>query len=214
MKYFLALFILMFFALPVSAQLCGSYGVTISVYDNDLKPVEAYVTEVIPLAKDELRSAKFEPVADTPGASELKLFEGHMVAEKYKLIVSAPGFQSFEKTLTFPHCTRLSYDILLVKAWQKRAVTSGKITDENGAAVPYAGVTFAGADKTERFVSSDSEGCYELRLKPGDYVVEARKMYHHITKVEKLVVPAYGRALLDLKMKTQKYDEDKQVIIQ
>ena len=128
-NYFMKLLNLIFaiiflaaFSMTASAQLCGQFGVTLNVYDNDLKPVANHSIKIVPWLKDEMNGAKFEPVAGKPGTSEIKLFEGHVITGNYKIIVSAPGFLETEKTITFPHCTRLSYDVLLLRKKEKYAM--------------------------------------------------------------------------------------------
>jgi hypothetical protein len=176
-----------------NAQLCGQFGITLNIHDNDLKPVTDHSIKVVPWLKDELKGKTFEPVADKPGTSEIKLLEGHVITGNYKLIVSAPGFFPTEKALTFPHCTRLSYDILLLRKKEKYRVVSGHIGDSEGKSVAYAGVTFTDAEGAERFVSADFLGNYEIKLKPGKYTLKSRSTYYEPYINEKLLVPSDGK---------------------
>jgi hypothetical protein len=180
--------------------------------DRDQNPVLNHLVKIEPLGKDELRGKKFEPLSDPAGAAELKLSEGHMVSDQYRITVSAPGFQDAKKVITFPHCVWLSYDIVLFKYEQPRTLVDGGLLNENGEAVPYAQLTFIAADKTERKVNADFAGKFEIRLAPGVYVVESKLMYYHITRVEGLIVPANGQKRLDLPLQRQGYDEDKRTI--
>ena len=59
-------------------------------------------------------------------------------------------------------------------AQQQKVAVSGKITDKNGAAVPYASITFA--NKTNNALSdgsmTDDKGNYSLNLTPGTYSLQ------------------------------------------
>src|ERR1044072_2880131 len=181
------------------AQLCGQFGVTLNVYDNDLKPVENPSVKIVPWLKDEMKGDKFEPVADKAGALEIKLLEGHVITGNYKILVSAPGFLETEKTITFPHCTNLSYDILLLRKKEKYAIVSGRVADEEGRPVNYIWVTFTNyADESTRSVSTDYAGVYELKLKPGDYKITFRTRSYLPLKTQKFTVPENGKAVFNL----------------
>lgn len=199
---FLGFFI---FVSSAPAQLCGQFGVTLNVHDNDLKPVTDHTVKIVPWLKDELRGKEFEPVADTPGSSEIKLLEGHVMIGNYKVIVSAPGFLETEKSINFPHCLRLSYDILLLRKKEKYRVVTGHISDEEGRSVPYIGVTFTAlADKTiTRTVSTDFQGNYELKLKPGDYKITFLKSSYLPLKTQKFTVPPDGSAVFNLSLRAK-----------
>jgi 5-hydroxyisourate hydrolase-like protein (transthyretin family) len=192
------------FITAASAQVCGSFGVTLNVYDNDLKPVADHSVKIVPWLKDELRGKTFEPVKDTPGASEITLLEGHIVTGNYRVIVSAPGFLPTEKTITFPHCTRLLYDILLLRKKEKNAVVTGHITDEEGRPVNYIWVTFVSyANGSTRSVSTDYMGNYELKLKPGDYKITFHTNSYLPLKTQKFTVPADGKAVFNLLLRSK-----------
>lgn len=210
----LALALLALSSGTAAAQLCGSYGVTLNVHDSNLKPVTSFTVNVESMGKDQLAGARFISNPDEPGTAQLKLPEGREISDTYRVAITAAGFQPVVRSLRFPHCVRLKYDVLLVKPGQPTDLVTGKFTDNTGAAVPFAGVTFTAADKSERFVNADPEGYFEIKLAPGVYTVETALMYHHITRVENFMVPPSGPAKLDLKLKKQNYDEDKQVILQ
>ncbi len=197
---FLSAFIfLAAFSLTASAQLCGQFGVTLNVHDNDLKPVANPSVKIVAWLKDEMNDSKFAPVADKPGALEIKLLEGHVITGNYKLIVSAPGFLDTEKTTTFPHCTNLSYDVLLLRKKEKYAIVSGRVADEEGRPVNYIWVTFTSyADETTRGVSTDYTGVYELKLKPGDYKITFRTKSYLPLRTQKFTVPESGKAVFNL----------------
>jgi len=187
-----------------NAQLCGRFGVTLNVYDNDLKPVVDHSIKIVPWLKDEMKGKAFEPVPDKPGTSEIKLLEGHIVTGNYRVIVSAPGFLPAEKTITFPHCARLSYDILLLRKKEKNAVVSGHITDEEGRPVNYIWVTFTSyANGSTRSVSTDYMGNYEMKLKPGDYKITFQTHSYLPLKTQKFTVPESGKAVFNLLLRSK-----------
>jgi Carboxypeptidase regulatory-like domain len=187
------------FSFAASAQLCGQFGVTLNVYGNDMKPVTGYSVKIVPWLKDELNGDKFAPVADKPGVSEIKLLEGHVITGNYKLQVSAPGYTTQEKSINFPHCTRLSYDMVLLKKGEKRAMTEGHITDEEGRSVNYIWTTFTSyADNSAHSVSTDFLGNFELKLKPGDYEITFNSRGYLPLKTKKFTVPETGKATFNL----------------
>lgn len=197
--FILSIFLVTGYFSAASAQLCGQFGVTLNVYDNDLKPVADHSVKIVPWLKDEMKGDKFEPVPDKPGTSEIKLLEGHVITGNYKINVSAPGFLPVEKTLTFPHCTRLTYDILLLRKKEKYASVTGHITDNEGRSVNYIWVTFTNyADESTRSVSTDYMGNYEMKLKPGDYKITFNSRGYLPLRTQKFTVPESGKAVFNL----------------
>jgi hypothetical protein len=200
----LAFIFLAAFSLTASAQLCGQFGVTLNVYDNDLKPVTNHSVKIVPWLKDEMNGDKFELVPGQPGTSELKLLEGHVITGNYKIFVSAPGFLETEKAITFPHCVRLSYDILLLRKKEKNATVTGHIADDEARSVNYIWVTFTNyADESTRSVSTDFMGNYELKLKPGDYKITFNSKGYLPLKTKKFTVPESGKAVFNLALRSK-----------
>ena len=74
-------------------------------------------------------------------------------------------------------------------AQQQKVAVSGKITDKNGAAVPYASITFANkADKSLSYGNmTDDKGTFSLNLTPGTYIIEIDAPGFKKTSVEKTV---------------------------
>jgi hypothetical protein len=205
MKFFYLIVAFIFiavFSFSASAQLCGSFGVTLNVHDNELNPVKDHTIRIVPWLKDELKGKVFEPVPDKPGASEIKLSEGHVVIGKYKIIVSAPGFLDTEKAIDFPHCIRLSYDILLLKKKEKYRTVTGHVSDDEGRSANYIGVTFTGEDGASRSVSTDFIGNYEIKLKPGKYTVTVKKSRLSPYENKKFMVPADGKIELRIALES------------
>lgn len=203
MKFFYLIVAFIFiavFSVTSQAQLCGSFGVTLNVHDNDLSAIRDHSIKIVPWLKDELKGKVFEPVADKPGASELKLSEGEVITGKYKIIVSAPGFLPTEKAIDFPHCTRLSYDILLLRKKEKYRTVTGHISDNEARSANYVVITFTGEDGTARSVSTDFIGNYEIKLKPGKYIVTVKKNRLSPYENKKFLVPADGKIELHIRL--------------
>ncbi|MCT4304782.1 TonB-dependent receptor [Elizabethkingia anophelis] len=74
-------------------------------------------------------------------------------------------------------------------AQQQKVAVSGKITDKNGAAVPYASITFA--NKADKSLSdgnmTDDKGAFSLNLTSGTYIIEIDAPGFKKTSVEKTV---------------------------
>jgi hypothetical protein len=216
-----AFILLAAFSITAPAQLCGYFGVTLDIHNAKLTAVNNASVKIIMPERKLPGKSYLRPEhqfvrakGDKDGQLKLILTEGLELADDNKVVVSAPGYLPLEMMLSFPHCVRLTHDVTMLEAGEKKAVVSGSIKDENGKAVAYAGVHFVSAGGREKMVNADRHGHFELGLEPGDYTVESNLMYYHTTKVAKFTVPAGGTATLDLKMKTQSYNEDKQVIIQ
>jgi hypothetical protein len=197
-----ALICVVAFSFSVRAQYCGGYSVKVFVHDSDLEPVKNLALKLTPLGKDELDGAKFEPATYSAGVYELKLREnGILLKEKYKLEVSARGFGSVEKVITFPYCQDLVHYILMLGPGQARAVVSGKVADEDGELISYARMIFTAADKTQQTVNADIDGNYEIRLKPGDHTVKIYSVGSIFLLQQNVTVPPSGVVVLDPKIK-------------
>ncbi|MEO6393103.1 MAG: carboxypeptidase-like regulatory domain-containing protein [Pyrinomonadaceae bacterium] len=184
------------------AQVCGGFYVKLSIHDEDSRPVKTSSIAIVPLVKDELNGKKFE-VADGPsGTAEMKLLEGQVILEKYKLVISAPGFADTEKIVQFPHCKRIWYDVLMLRPGVKRTRVSGQVTSENEPQLYGSHVIFTGADKVERATESDFEGNYEIKLIPGEYAVTVKATNHDPYQLDRFIVPSDGEAQLDVRLQT------------
>ncbi|AQX07550.1 TonB-dependent receptor domain-containing protein [Elizabethkingia ursingii] len=77
-------------------------------------------------------------------------------------------------------------------AQQQKVAVSGKITDKNGAAVPYASITFA--NKTNNALSdgsmTDDKGNYSLNLTPGTYSLQVETPGFKTFQTEKTITAA------------------------
>lgn len=176
------------------AQDCASYGVTLNVIDNDVKPVSGATFRIVPWFKNELGTKNFTAAADTPGAYKLTLSGEDTVTANYKIYVNAPGFLETEKTVAFPVCANLTHDILLLRKKEKIRMVAGRIGDDQGNAMAYATVTFATEGQPDRTINADYMGYYEIRLVPGaKYTMTVKKSSYPTFVNDNLMVPKEGR---------------------
>ena len=112
-RLFSLLFMGFVFALQVNAQLCGQYGVTLSVKQKDGKEIKNAIVQLLPIGKDETKGKSFIRDADKHWIHSITFSEGHQLKENYKIIVSADGYENLTKEISFPHCKRQSIDIVL-----------------------------------------------------------------------------------------------------
>ena len=98
----------LFFALFVkaNAQACGTYSVTITVENEQDKPVTNAVVKLLPIEKDETDGKKFVRDKSNPATLSISFQEGHSFKTFHKLIISAPGFKRSENKVRFTSCEK------------------------------------------------------------------------------------------------------------
>ena len=94
------------FAVQGNAQHCGSYMVSLEINRVDGKPVTNAVVQLLPIEKDETNKKGFVRNEKLPNFFWLTFFEKDKLFLKYKLIVFADGFKTFETEIGFPHCKK------------------------------------------------------------------------------------------------------------
>lgn len=222
MKYLVFLAVIFFtFSATAEAQLCGRYSVTLRVHDKAFAPIKNTKIRIIPPAQREEGSSylrpehQFEPVGGRPGEYQITIGEGLDVADGYRVSISAKGYGDKEMPIAFPHCARITHDVTLLKPGELvDDFVSGTISDEVGDPVPYAEIYFVGGEDGEIKINADSDGRYELRLKPGRYRVEAEKMYFHRTRVSSFNVSGEGPSPLDIELQTVRGSDQYKVVDQ
>ena len=180
----------LFLSTQANAQACGQYGVTLSVFANDEMPFETAIVELIPLEEDETRGKTFVRDKENPAKFEIQFFEGHLIKTKYKLLVSAEGFDSFEREITFPHCNQQELKAVLKPApvsqkmdnsFPQKSLSSekvgqikllGTVYDENGAVIIGEKIKVLKDKKNVAEIKSNEYGEYEFQLQPGKYTIE------------------------------------------
>ena len=175
---FLLFLICVCFAGFTNAQLCGRYTTTLNVLTIDEKVIENATVQLIPLGEDETLGNVF--VRDQTDKTKFKITfnEGHQLKNDYKVVVSADSFQREEKTITFPHCKKQTFEYRLIK--EATAVVEGTIkiekVEDGKTKTPIisgAYVVFKGIGGRNYKVESDENGKYKIKLPPGKYYVYA-----------------------------------------
>lgn len=189
------LFIFTCFAAGASAQVCGQFTTTLMVKTEDNKSVETSVVQLVPLGKDETKNKTF--VRDETDRSKFSITfnEGHLILGKYKIIVSADGFETAEKEVGFPHCKHQYFEFNLKAVKSNEAILTGTVFDANGAVIPGVKV-IAVNQKGEKFeTKTDENGEYNLKLPFFEYKADYRfKIGKYEITVE--AAPGFEKAVL------------------
>ncbi len=190
-------FIFICFIVQTNAQLCGTYGTTLKIKDETGKPVLNPQFVINSLQKKNFFGGNgFEK---QPGSTDFKITfsEGFEVSGEYNVKVSAKGFKSAEKELTFPHCRRMKYEVSLASAKSasksvfrqlveiRGELWSGK--NRNGA----VNLTATAADGKIYKTKTDENGTYALDLPLGNYTLVYEKAGYETLKVENIVINEY-----------------------
>src|SRR5665213_1119397 len=87
----------------------------------------------------------------------------------------------------------------ILKAFSQQVTISGKITDENNKAIPFASVYIK---NTTKGTSANSEGEYILQLSAGTYEVQYKAVGY---KQESHKIELSGNQQIDITLKTETY---------
>lgn len=162
-------FVFVSFAGVANAQLCGQFTTTLTVKSEENKAIENSVVQLLPLGKDETKNKTFVRDENDRSKFSVTFSEGHMVSGKYKVIVSADGFETAEKEIAFPHCKDQNFEFKLKAIKANTAILSGTVYDANGAVIPGAKVTAVNS-KGEKFETrTNVSGEYILKLPFSEY---------------------------------------------
>jgi hypothetical protein len=158
------LFIFICFAAGANAQVCGQFTTTLMVKTEDNKAVENSVVQLVALGKDETKNKTF--VRDETDRSKFSITfnEGHVMSGKYKIIVSADGFETAEKEVGFPHCKHQYFEFNLKAVKSNEAILTGTVYAPNGAVIPGAKITAVNQKWGKFEARTNDEGIYVLNL--------------------------------------------------
>ena len=166
----LLIFVFFSFAGVATAQLCGTYTTTLEIKSEDSKAIENAVVQILAVEKDETRNKAFSRDERDRSKFSINFNEGYEVSGKYKIFVSADGFEAVEKEIKFPHCKDQTFEIKL-KAGErlKTGILTGTVFDPNGAVIPGTKIT-AVNQKGEKFETlTNEDGEYVLKLPFNEY---------------------------------------------
>ncbi|HEY0428343.1 MAG TPA: carboxypeptidase-like regulatory domain-containing protein [Pyrinomonadaceae bacterium] len=174
MKIFLILTLVFIgFAVEASAQVCGQYTTTLIIKSDDNKSIENALVQLVALEKDETKNKTFVRDENERSKFSITFNEGHLILGKYKIIVSADGFETSEKEIGFPHCKHQTFEFKLKAAKaQNQAVLAGTITDQVGAAIQKAKIKISGNNNQKFVAETNDNGVYKISLPEGVYSIE------------------------------------------
>jgi hypothetical protein len=204
----LSIFVFAAFAGAANAQLCGTYTTTLEIKSEDDKAIETAVVQLIPLKENETRNKSFTRDESDRSKFSITFNEGHIIYAKFRIIVSADGFETAEKEIKFPHCKDQTFEIKL-KAGENvpQGTLTGTIYDESGAVIPETEIILTNAAGKKFRTSADEDGFYKIIVLPGIYTVEAEYPKHkgwEKFKIEKYEIASNPNIILDITLKVNK----------
>lgn len=113
-------FLLLFFGSTAHAQLCGEYGMKITVAGQSGKAVEGVGVQFKPNLIKKRRTLARDPI--DARIYRVLILEGDIVKGSYELRVSAPGFKTHSRRVEFPHCKRQSVEVRLLQTARVRGL--------------------------------------------------------------------------------------------
>lgn len=207
MKLFLILtFVFIGFVAEANAQLCGQYTTTLIIKSDDNKSVENAVVQLLALEKNETKNKTFVRDENDKSKFSVTFNEGHLIPGKYKIIVSADGFETAEREIGFPHCKHQTFEIKLkTSKAQNQSVLTGTVYDPSGALVLKTKVTAKNEKGVTIETETDEEGVYVLNLpclyqgiEKYEITVEKYGFEKFVLKDFKFVYSTKGRMYLDI----------------
>jgi len=158
------------FVFGANAQVCGQFTTTLVVKTEDNKAVENSVVQLVPLGKDETKGKTFVRDENDRSKFSVTFNEGHLMLGKYKVIVSADGFETAEKEIGFPHCKHQYFEFELKAAKApNQAILTGTVFDRNGAVIPGTKITAVNSKGQKFETQTNEDGEYILELPFNEY---------------------------------------------
>lgn len=106
------------------AQMCGSYGIRLSVTNKSDKAIKKAQVRLIPEAKVRETTQGFERDRNDARVFWFSVAEGTSIPGEYELLVEAPGFKTHRQRITFDYCERRHLNIKLIKGRDPRPANS------------------------------------------------------------------------------------------
>ena len=116
----LAVFILPGLSSTTRAQMCGSYGIHLSVTNKSDKAIKKAQVRLIPEAKVRTRTQEFRRDQKDARVFWFIIAEGDSIPGEYELLVEAPGFKTHRQKVTFEYCQTQHLSVKLVKGRDPR----------------------------------------------------------------------------------------------
>lgn len=188
------------FVLGANAQLCGQYTTTLTVKTEDNKSVENSVVQLVALGKDETKSKTFVRNETDRSRFSVTFYEGHVLLGKYKMIVSADGFETAEREIGFPHCKNQDFEFRLIKKnFERKMLLTGAVFDTNGAVIIEAKITAYRNNGKKYESKTNDEGIYTISLPFDVYKIEVYSpgFCTSISEKYRIVDSTYGKMSLD-----------------
>jgi hypothetical protein len=187
------------FVFGADAQVCGQFTTTLVVKTEDNKAVENSVVQIVPLGKDETKGKTFVRDENDRSKFSVTFNEGHLILGKYKVIVSADGFETAEKEIGFPHCKHQYFEFnLKANKASSGVILTGTITDQVGGIIPKVKVKILGNKNQKFIVETNDDGVYKIDLPGGIYTVEFEASGHKSYKLKNYRTRQIGRMRLDI----------------
>lgn len=166
MKFWGLLMIVLLSFVEAGAQLCGTYGAALTITDEADKPIENVSIKIVPQQEDDYTiNRKFVREEKNSAVYRISFSEGYFVKGRYKIIISAAGYETADALLEFPHCKRQKFEFRLKTGQNRdRSILTGTIYDARGSVVPNAKVSAVSQNGEKFEAASDGEGVYVLNL--------------------------------------------------
>lgn len=160
--------------LSVEAQLCGQWRIKVAVVDEKDKPVIGSMVEFEDVDEgDAAKQVKFRPTDGDEHTFEAVFSEGSKSANKYNIVITAPGFSEKRVSISNYYCSSSQNRISLISNGQPRTifkdirVLSGRAMTNKDRPV---GIVYIWSQNGNEYrVPTDKNGFYTIRLKPGTY---------------------------------------------
>lgn len=187
-KFILLLFGGLFLTIQADAQVCGKYSTTLNILSENGKKVENVFVQLVPIGKDETKGKTFKQYEKEATEFIITFQEGHHLHNKFKVIISAQQFETYEMELKFLHCKNQDFDVKLKPINENTVFLTGKIYDQYGARIPFAEITLKNKKNIQIKVRTNDDGEYKIELYQDSYSVEVKAANFKIFKIKNFIV--------------------------
>jgi hypothetical protein len=143
----------------------------LNISSENEKRFENVFVQLVPIGKDETKGKTFKQDEEDSTKFVITFQEGHQLFKKYKAIISAQQFETYEMELKFPHCKNQDFDVKLKPINEKSAILSGIVYDINKARVVGTELSLKSEKNTFK-TKTDESGYFLITLPVGKYTIE------------------------------------------